>query len=80
MASKSTPAPAETDATNAAPQDAQGAEIPLSLDEFCTRLSSTDRRVEIIGGFHSEEAKSGNTKDVESAFLARFNEFINKPA
>jgi len=26
--------------------------IPLSLDEFCGRLSRRDRRVELIGAFH----------------------------
>lgn len=55
-------------------------EIPLSLDEFCTRLSQSDRRVELIGGFHSVEVRAGRTKDVESAFKARFDEFVNAPA
>lgn len=73
MATKSnTPAPAG----NAE----QEKEIPLSLDEFCARLSATDKRVELIGGFHSVEVAAGNTKDVDSAFAARFNDFINQPA
>lgn len=55
-------------------------EIPLSLVEFCTRLSATDRRVELIGAFHSEEAAAGHEVDVESAYADRFNQFINRPA
>lgn len=56
------------------------AEIPLSLVEYCTRLSATDRRVELIGAFHSEEAAAGNAVDVASAYADRFAQFINRPA
>jgi hypothetical protein len=67
--------------TAATAQDAeQEREIPLSLDEFCLRLSAADSRVELIGAFHSVEAKAGKSKDVESAYSARFNAFINQPA
>jgi hypothetical protein len=69
---KNNPAPA-------APEQGE-AEIPLTLDEFCIRLSASDARVELIGGFHHTEAVAGRSKDVESAFRARFDEFVNQPA
>jgi hypothetical protein len=62
----------------AAPQGDE--EIPLSLDEYCTRLSASDRRVELIGAFHSEEAAAGRTVDTAPAYSARFDQFINRPA
>lgn len=71
MGSKGTPA--------AAPADEQSG-FPLTLEEFCTRLSQSDRRVELIGGFHAMERAAGNTKDVESAYQARFEAFVNQPA
>jgi hypothetical protein len=49
------------------------------LEEFCQRLSHGDRRVELIAGFHAEEKRAGNTKDLESAYAARFQEFATKP-
>jgi hypothetical protein len=54
--------------------------FPLSLNEFCTRLSKTDRRVELIGAFQSSEKRAGRNKDTESAFAARYSDFINQPA
>lgn len=51
----------------------------LTLDEFCTRLSSSDKRVELIGGFYSVEKSAGRIKDLESAFQSRFIAFATKP-
>lgn len=51
----------------------------ITLDEFCTRLSMSDKRVELIGGFAHTEVVAGRTKDAESAFQSRFTEFVNKP-
>jgi hypothetical protein len=55
------------------------AEVALTLTEFCSRKSLGDRRVELIGAFHSDEVRKGRVKDVTSAFEARFEEFANKP-
>jgi hypothetical protein len=55
-------------------------EEALTLDEFCTRLSKTDRRVELIGGFHFDERRAERFKDTESAYRSRFEAFANKPA
>lgn len=52
----------------------------VTLDEFCLRLSQTDRRVEMIGGFHSDEKRAGRVKDAESAYSARYQAFVHKPA
>ncbi len=66
----------ETDAPVATEQN----EFPLTLDEFCSRLSITDRRVELIGAFHITEKAAGRTKDMASAYSARYTAFLNQPA
>jgi len=53
--------------------------FPLTLDEFCARLSSTDGRVELIGGFHASELSDGVSKDMTDNFMKRFIAFTNKP-
>ena len=56
-------------------------EIPaeVTLNEFCTALSKTDKRVELIGGFNSVETKAGRLKDTDANFRTRFTAFVNKP-
>jgi hypothetical protein len=51
----------------------------LTLTEFCTLLSQSDKRVELIGAFNFVETKAGHTKDTEANFRKRFTAFINKP-
>jgi hypothetical protein len=58
----------------------QEPQIPLSLDEFCQRLSATSRRVALIGGFHAWAKAQGLVKDVETTFQAAWNRFISLPA
>lgn len=58
---------------------APDAGFELTLDEFCTRLSNTDKRVELIGGFAHSERAAGTIKDTEPAFKARFAAFATKP-
>lgn len=53
--------------------------VAITLDEFCTRHSKTDRRVELIGAFHFDETRSGRTKDLEDKYLARFEAFATQP-
>ena len=53
---------------------------PITLDEFCMRLSQTDRRVELIGGFAYSERAAGHIKDLESEFQRRYVAFANQPA
>lgn len=71
-----------TSSKNAASEPAQAvaAAVPgITLDEFCQRLSKSDKRVELIAGFHADESSGGRFKDAESQYLARFGAFINKP-
>ena len=63
-------------ATPAAPKD----EFPLSIDEFCSRLSASDKRVELIGAFNHVEKTAGRSNDLESAYLSRYAVFANAPA
>lgn len=44
----------------------------ISITEFCKRLSFSDKRVELIGGFHFWME---NTKKVTSATEAQFKAF-----
>jgi len=55
------------------------AEFPLTLDEFCARLSASDKRVETIGAFYAVEKAAGRIKDTESAYSERFAAFVNHP-
>jgi hypothetical protein len=55
-------------------------EFPLSLEEFCTRASVADRRVELLNAFAKSEIAAGNRKDVQSAFERRYVAFANQPA
>jgi hypothetical protein len=53
--------------------------IDLTLDEFCLRLSKSDKRVELIGAFHYTEKAAGRFKDAEQNYQTRFEAFVNKP-
>lgn len=55
-------------------------EFELSIDEFCTRLSAEDSRVELIGAFAATEKAAGRTQDTETAYRERFAQFVNQPA
>ena len=54
--------------------------IDLTLEEFCTRVSRTDRRVELLGGFYAVERAAGRVKDTEVAYTKRLGDFANAPA
>lgn len=58
----------------------QEAQIPLSIDEFCQRLSATSKRVALIGGFNAWAKANKLEKDVESVFQAAWTRFISLPA
>lgn len=58
---------------------ADAASTSVTLDEFCMRLSRADRRVELIGAFHSQEKRHRRSKDSEAAYSERFTAFVNKP-
>ncbi len=58
---------------------AADAPAEMLLEEFCSRLSGNDKRVELVNGFYYDEKQAGHIKGIESEFKARFAEFINKP-
>lgn len=53
---------------------------PLSLNEFCIRLSTTDKRVELIGGFEHSERVAGRVADTAENYAERYTKFLNQPA
>lgn len=75
MAKNQDEQPVKPDVVSPAPAD-----FPLSLDEFCQRLSATDKRVELIGAFHYFEKVAGRTQDTSDKYTARFEAFVNQPA
>lgn len=63
-----------------APSDAEVAtEYPVTLTEFCQRLSATDKRVELIAAFHHDEEAAGRLSDLEAGYRARLDIFANRP-
>ena len=53
--------------------------ILVSLNEFCSRLSETVARPELIGAFAFSERATSISRDTVDAFQARYTAFINKP-
>lgn len=53
--------------------------VAISLTEFCTRLSETVKRPELIGAFHSVEKAAGRVSAAQAAFRQRFDDFANAP-
>lgn len=49
------------------------------LEEFCARLSGTDKRVELIQGFYFEQKRDGKIKGTDAEYHASFQVFITKP-
>ncbi len=76
---------ATADAPAEKPDAAPPATVPpapverVVLDEFCRRLSTTDRRVELIAAFHFTERDAGRTSDTEQQYQARYEALIKKP-
>lgn len=62
-----------------APPAAPPPEISLSLDEFCRRFSSTDRRVTLLGAFHFEMRRQRRLTATESEYRAAFAAFATAP-
>lgn len=55
-------------------------DFQLSLEEFCTSESRTDRRVELLGAFFAAEQKAGRVKDTPTAYRERLRAFATQPA
>lgn len=54
-------------------------EPALSITDFCTRLSETVSRPELIGAFAHVELKAKRLSDTAANYRARYNAFINTP-
>jgi hypothetical protein len=53
----------------------------ITLDEFCKKLSLTDKRVELIGGFyHRMRFEKRVAKASFDQFQDHYNKFCNAPA
>lgn len=55
-------------------------ENPISLTDYCKRLSVTERRHTLIASFFYTEKVAGRLTDTPSAYAKRFAEHINTPA
>lgn len=74
MANKDNPAVEQLPTTK------KPAEDRVSLDEFCARLSETEKRYTLLAAFHASELKARCTRDTATAFAERFKKFIQAPA
>lgn len=54
--------------------------VAISLTEFCTRLSASVKRPELIGAFHSVEKAAGRVSATDAEFRQRYDAFCNAPA
>lgn len=61
------------------PEEDQTLPPEVTLEEFCARRSSTDKRVELIGAFHADEIRQQHFKDAESEYVSRLEAFATKP-
>lgn len=69
-----------SDSKNQKTEEPEGASDPaMSILDFCTRLSETVSRPELIGAFAHVEQKAQRVSDTEANYRARFDAFINKP-
>ena len=73
-------AKSQIDGSEVVTAPAEPGEFTLTLQEFCMRISITDKRVELIGGFEHSERSAGNANDTETAYRSRFISFANRPA
>lgn len=52
--------------------------VAITLNEYCIRLSTTDNRVELIGGFEFVERHAGRNRDTYDNYAARYADFLTK--
>lgn len=80
MANRDSPVAAASEAPAAPVDVAFDPSFDITLTEWCSARSSSDRRVELLSAFHQHETQSGRTKASAAAFLASFARFISRPA
>jgi hypothetical protein len=52
----------------------------ITLQAFCTALSATDKRAELIGAFHHAQVAAKHLFDTHDNFQLRFVTFCSAPA
>jgi len=52
----------------------------ITIEQFCTALSATDKQVELIGSFHNAERAAGHHADSHENYQARYLAFASQPA
>jgi hypothetical protein len=52
----------------------------ITVEQFCTTLSSTDKQVELIGAFHHAERVAGRHTDTTDNYQSRYAAFASQPA
>jgi hypothetical protein len=55
-------------------------EQPIPLVDWCSRLAERHRQSHAITAFHDEEVREGREQDLPTAYLARFNAMMQRPA
>jgi hypothetical protein len=62
-----------------APAPAEMQHVPLTLEEFCMRLSQRDRRIELIAMFHHDTLhRVGKKTGIEPDFQDLFKTFCKE--
>jgi hypothetical protein len=65
--------------TGKTPPESADETASVTLEDFCKGLSAADKRVELIGGFHSDEIRNDRLHDTASAYQERFEAFAVRP-
>lgn len=52
--------------------------FPVTVDEFCSDLSRSDKRPELIYAFSKDEISNGRHRDMAENYSARFADFANR--
>lgn len=52
----------------------------VTLEEFCSGLSGSDKRVELIAGFYADARATGPAKAPAATYQAAFAAFVTRPA
>jgi hypothetical protein len=52
--------------------------FPLTVGEFCSQLSSSDKRPEMIYAFSKDEERQGHIRDFATNFQSRYVSFCGR--
>lgn len=66
--------------TDVVPEQQASTDFPITLQEFCTRISVNDKRVELIGAFYTTMLAAGNISATQTEFADKLEQFAKQPA